>query len=444
MNNNLFGTDGIRRKVGDHPLTLESTIILGRAIARWAQTKYNNKPTMLIGHDTRESCDFLKSALKTGLLLHSVTIYDAHVLPTPAVFNIIHREKKFDCGIVISASHNPYQDNGIKIMDAENGKLSLDDEHAISCLFQQYQQEKQTHKYKSLGSDFTWNKAEQQYSNDVIKHFDRDLLQGRTVVLDCANGATSTVAPHIFKQLGAQVIALHHCPTGVNINNKCGSVFPQDLQRTILKHNADIGFAFDGDGDRITMVNKKGEVKDGDDILALLTTSHPLYKKDTAVVGTVMTNKGLELFLHKQHKTLIRTSVGDKFVAKVLSQKQLLLGGEQSGHIIAHDYLNIGDGIFAALRVIQAIKKTNNWELTTFKKYPQVTISVPIKEKKDLNNAPLAAIIAASKKQLKAGRLLVRYSGTECILRVMVEEETHDDAHYLCTNLSQKLQKELS
>ena len=212
----------------------------------------------------------------------------------------------------------------------------------------------------------------------------------------------------------------------------------------VLKHNADIGFAFDGDGDRITMVNKKGEIKDGDDILALLTTSHPLYKKDTAIVGTVMTNKGLELFLKQQHKTLIRTEVGDKFVAQALDQKKLILGGEQSGHIIAHDYLNIGDGIFAALRVIQAIKETDNWDLITFKKYPQVTISVPIKEKKDLNSSPLAAIIASSKKQLKAGRLLVRYSGTECMLRVMVEEETHDDAYYLCTNLSQKLQKELS
>ena len=444
MNNNLFGTDGIRRKVGDHPLSLESMIILGRAIARWAQIKYNDKPTMLIGHDTRESCDFLKAALKTGLLLHSVNIYDAQVLPTPAVFNIIHREAKFDCGIVISASHNPYQDNGIKIIDAENGKLSVDDEHAISQLFQEYKQKKQTYEYGSLGSDMSWNEAKEHYSNDVMNHFDRTLLQGHTVVLDCANGATSTVAPHIFEQLGAHVIAIHHCPTGVNINNKCGSLFPQDLQRMVLKHNADIGFAFDGDGDRITMVNKKGEIKDGDDILALLTTSHPLYKKDTAIVGTVMTNKGLELFLKQQHKTLIRTEVGDKFVAQALDQKQLLLGGEQSGHIIAHDYLNIGDGIFAALRVIQAIKETDNWDLITFKKYPQVTISVPIKEKRDLNSSPLAAIIASSKKQLKAGRLLVRYSGTECLLRVMVEEETYDDAYYLCTNLSQKLQKELS
>lgn len=444
MNNNLFGTDGIRRRVGDHPLSLESMIPLGKAIARWAQAKYNNKPTILIGHDTRESCSFLKAALKTGLLLHSVNTYDAQVLPTPAVFNIIHREAGFDCGIVISASHNPYQDNGIKIIDASHGKLSLDDELAISNLFQECKQEKQSYEYGSLGYDLDWHEAQQRYSNDVISHFDSNLLQGRTVVLDCANGATSTIAPRIFEQLGAHVIAIHHCPTGVNINNNCGSLFPQDLQRVVLKHNADIGFAFDGDGDRLTMVNKRGKIKDGDDILALLATSHPLYKKDTSVVGTVMTNRGLELFLQKQHKTLIRTSVGDKFVTEALEQEKLLLGGEQSGHIIANDYLNIGDGIFAALRVVQSIKEVDNWELTTFEKYPQVIISVPIKEKIDLNNPPLAAIIADSKKRLKAGRLLVRYSGTESALRVMVEEETHDDAHHLCTHLSQKLQKELS
>ncbi len=443
MSNNLFGTDGIRKKVGQPPLSLESIIQLGQAIAQWAQTKYGKKPTVLLGHDTRESCSFLKAALKSGLFLHSTTVYDAGVLPTPGVFNLIHKEAGFDFGIVISASHNPYIDNGIKIIDARSGKLGLECEREISQLFENIGMEQEQHDYTKLGCDLDWPEAKQRYIDDILSHFKNDLLVDKTVVLDCANGATCTIAPQIFKQLGAHVIPIHSFPTGININCSCGSTAPQNLQQQVLKHNADIGFAFDGDGDRVTAINRQGKIKDGDDILALLS-QHSLYKNQHSVVGTIMTNQGLEIFLQKQNRQLIRTTVGDKFVAEALEQEELMLGGEQSGHIIAHDYLNIGDGIFAALRIVETIREADNWDLKTFDKYPQVMVNLPIKNKKDLNDPELANIIAASKSQLDAGRLVVRYSGTEPILRVMVEEVTHDDAYRICTGLSKSLERELT
>lgn len=440
---NLFGTDGIRSKVGQEPLSLETSIRLGKAIALWAQAKYNTKPIMLLAHDTRQSCDFLKNAIKTGLLAHAMTVFDASVLPTPATYNIMHQEPGFDFGIVISASHNPYQDNGIKIMDAKKGKLDLEDEMVISTIF--YEQEKNNNlcSYDTLGKDIYWHNAKQQYVSNVISHFPENFLLGNTIVIDCANGATSNVAPEIFEKLGAKIIAIHNTPNGTNINDDCGSVFPKSLQTEVVKQHADIGFAFDGDGDRVTIVSRQGIIKNGDDVLALLS-HHTKYTKESAIVGTIMSNQGLDVYLKNHNKQLIRTSVGDKFVAKALQQEKLSLGGEQSGHIIAHDYLSIGDGIFAALRIVETVKQTNNWDLKTFEKFPQVLINVPIRQKKDLNEAHLTHIIETSKAQLNNGRLIVRYSGTEPILRVMVEEFLYDDAQRICIQLSEHLQKELA
>ncbi|MCK5633243.1 phosphoglucosamine mutase [bacterium] len=439
---NIFGTDGVRAKVGQAPIDLEKTVQLGQAIALWAQSKYKNQPTALLANDTRESCSFLKAALKAGLLLHSTNIYDGQVLPTPAVFNIIQKKTNFDFGIVISASHNPYQYNGIKLIDAQSGKLSLQDEQEISSLFESLSTKQLTKNYHLLGFDITWQEARQNYVDSIVKQFDKNLLQNRTIVLDCAHGATYQVAPTIFEQLGAHVITIHNSPTGKNINLHCGSTEPQSLKQTVIKHNADIGFAFDGDGDRLTVVSDHGTIKDGDDILALLV-NHPLYKKQHSIVGTIMTNQGFEKFLNANNKQLIRSSVGDKFVAQDLKKENLLLGGEPSGHIITNDYLSIGDGIFAALRVVESIIHNNNWKLKTFTKFPQVMTCIPVSEKKDLNSENLSNIIAASKAQLDSGRLIVRYSGTEPLLRVMVEEEDHKNAHRICTGLCEALQQEL-
>ncbi|MDP3889561.1 MAG: phosphoglucosamine mutase, partial [bacterium] len=351
----MFGTDGIRCPVGTPPLSFEQLPRLGHAIGTWARNKYGSYPTILLAHDTRISSSFIKASLTSGLLLSPVTLYDAQILPTPAVCNIITNNPQFDFGIIISASHNPYQDNGIKLIDAKTGKLDEGDEREISQLFLK----EQYYSYDCLGTTYTWPDASKTYLEQVITYFKPNILSGITVVLDCANGATYKVAPELFQTLGAHPIVLHDSPTGTNINADCGSLFPNTLQHAVLKHNATLGFAFDGDGDRVIIVNKDGEIKNGDDILALLT-SHPNYQNQKQIVGTIMSNQGLSSFLGEKGKQMIRTQVGDKYISKLLEQEQLLLGGEQSGHIIMRDYLSTGDGIFTALRITETMILTNN------------------------------------------------------------------------------------
>ena len=434
---NMFGTDGIRRTVGFHPFTLDALAQLGSAIARWAEYKYGNNPTILLGHDTRISCDFIKAALKVGLLRHSVTVYDVGVLSTPAVCFLTKNNAIFDCGIVISASHNVHTDNGIKIIDGNNIKLLIEDEQRITELFN----DDPNHpvNYNTLGKQEYWHKAEQEYIEQVVNRFKRNFLQGRTIVLDCANGATHKLAPRIFKRCGARVITLHKHPNGTNINNRCGSQHPESLQGAVREYKADAGFAFDGDGDRVIAVSRQGNVKDGDDVLALLL-DNPRYADQQYVVGTIMTNEGFNVHLKERNKTLLRTPVGDKYVAQKLEEIGTDLGGEQSGHTILRDYLKTGDGVMTALRVMETIIDVNNMDMHTFERYPQILISIPIKTKKDLTQDPLARIIKKYGKQLHGGRIVVRYSGTENCARVMVEDCDEQNTKDIAHNLSAELQ----
>jgi len=443
MEQTLFGTDGIRARVGHFPLDADSLSTLGDAIAQWAQKKYSSQPTVLIGHDTRESCGFIKSTIKSRFLLHSIDVHDGGVLPTPAVFNIINNDNHFDFGIVISASHNPYHDNGIKLFDAKSGKLKPEDEKKIFELF--YQQQKKSLSLNAdpkLEAEFLTT-AGSDYVLNIRTYFEHNFLKNKKIVLDCAHGATFAVAPIIFREMGARITPIFCEPNGKNINDNCGSTNPENLKQKVLQEKADIGFAFDGDGDRLTVVTKNGEIKNGDDILAFLST-HPKYQKEKTVVGTIMTNCGMEAWLQNQGKRLIRTQVGDKHVAHALEKENLLLGAEQSGHVILRDYLNCGDGIFAALRVAETAQLTNNWDLKTFEKYPQALSNIVVSEKKDLTLKPLSEIIAHTEERLTSGRIIVRYSGTEPKLRVMVEEATQENANAICTQLTKKLQKELS
>jgi len=453
MEKNLFGTDGIRAKVGEFPLDIDSLILLGQAIGLWAQKKYGLEKPIVIGNDTRESCDFIKSALKTGILPHKLDILDVGPLVTPGIFQIV-KASKVDLGIVISASHNPYEYNGLKFFDRKKGKLSRDDEQAISDLFFQQLTAKKSPCnsfdietiYHSFGIE-TIQKgiAEFNYCMDLLKEFDKDttFLANKKIIVDCAYGAISFIAENVFEEFdNANIIYLHDDPDGTNINQNCGAMHPEKLQKAVIKHKADIGFAFDGDGDRVVVVNRHGEIKNGDDILALLST-HPKYQKEKAVVGTIMSNYGLDAFLHKQNKKLIRTQVGDKHIAQALTKQKLSLGAEPSGHVICRDYLNTGDGIFAALRVAEAAKLTDNWDLKTFEKFPQINMSIPVTQKKDITTGTLAEIIAQAQTNLPAGRTVVRYSGTEPILRVMVEEKEEKTAQAVCATLVERLQKEL-
>ncbi|MCX5921966.1 MAG: phosphoglucosamine mutase [Candidatus Dependentiae bacterium] len=441
MKHNIFGTDGIRGLVGAEPFSITSIIKLGMAIGAWAQKTYGTTPVILLGHDTRESCSLVKAALQTGLLLHKITIYDAQVVPTPTIYQLVTKNPLFNLGIIISASHNPYHDNGIKLVDAHRGKLSLDDELKLSELF--YAQDLNALNYTALGTTVMWEDAQKEYCATLAEFFPKNFLQNTTIVLDCAHGATYKVAHTIFQSFGAQVMLINHQPTGTNINQDCGALHLESLQHAVTLHHADAGFAFDGDGDRVMAVSRLGQVKNGDDILALLLT-HPLYENETGVVGTVMTNQGFEVHARMHNKELLRANVGDKYVAELLEKKQMLLGGEQSGHIIVRDYLNTGDGIFTALRTLQAMIHTNNWDMETFEKFPQILINVPITVKKDLTEPHLAKIITEHEAQLHGGRVLVRYSGTELLLRIMIEDSHEETAHSVGNHLSQELIKQLS
>lgn len=442
MNKNLFGTDGIRGTVGIYPMTIDQLPDLGNAIAQWICKTESDSPIILLGHDTRLSCSLVKSALLSKLLLYPITIHDAYVLPTPAVYLLTKLDKKFHGGIIISASHNPFYDNGIKLVNAATGKLRAEDEQLIMSFFNT--QATTAIAYDRLGTVQPFLNATELYIDYLAQWFsDHSFLRGKKIVLDCANGATSGIAPRLFAQLGAQVIALHHQPNGRNINEACGALHTEDAQKAVLENNADAGFAFDGDGDRIIAINRHGKINDGDDILALLT-SHPAYAAANTLVGTIVSNYGFERWLAAHGKTLIRTAVGDKHIAQQLSHDNLMLGGEQSGHIVLRDYLEIGDGIFTALRILQTLHHTNNWDMVTFDKYPQILINLPVAVKKDLESEPLASIIEESKAQLHAGRIIVRYSGTENLLRVMVEDDSHDHAQHIANVLARSLHKTLS
>lgn len=440
MNENLFGTDGIRTSIGQEPFTNTSLHKLGTAIGLWIADKYGPDAVVLLAHDTRNSCSWVKASLQSGLLLHKISIVDAQVLPTPAVSLLMQDTKKFSCGIVISASHNPYHDNGIKVIDAFTGKISQHDELVISQAFR-----KNLHlsALGPFGSVTPWPRASHYYIRRILQHFNAGLLTGKKIVLDCAHGATSALAPRIFKALGTTVITINNKPNGININDHCGALHLEQLQTAVVKHQAFVGFAFDGDGDRVIAVNHRGDIKNGDDIMALLI-QHKKYSPSPVVVGTVMANHGFEHYLQQHHKQLIRVPVGDKYVAERLEQEHLLIGGEQSGHIILRDYLSTGDGMFAAIRLLEVMLATHNDDITTFERYPQVLVNLPVKEKRDLSLKPMADLIAQAQSTLVSGRLLVRYSGTEPLLRIMTEAPSYDEARLIANTLSEQLAHVLS
>lgn len=428
-----FGTDGIRGKANHYPFDTQTLIRLGQAIGLWAGKKFpSNNPKILIASDTRESCDNIKHSLFTGIQKTSAHLIDTGVLPTPAILQIIQNNADYSVGIVISASHNHYKDNGIKLFDATTGKLNAQDEKMILKHFDDITPKPLTY----------WQNASKTYKQTIIDKFDKKLLANKTIVLDCAHGATYHVAPEIFRALGAHVIAQSTDPNGTNINNDCGALHPKVIQKAVLENKADAGFAFDGDGDRVIAVNKNGTIKDGDDLLALLL-QHTSYLHEKNVVGTVMTNYGFETFLTKTDKTLIRAKVGDKYVAEQLANHNALLGGEASGHIILKDYLPTGDGIFVALKTLESIIENDNWEMNTFTKTPQFLLNVPVHRKDNLDDEPYKTLITKHTALLKNGRTVIRYSGTENLLRIMVEDTSEKIALEVVHSLKKELQNAL-
>lgn len=427
----IFGTDGIRTQVGKEPLTALTLLQLGSALGQWLMTQKKN-PSIALGYDTRHSSALCKASLKAGLLQYPIKLDDCSIVPTPVLQNYV-TDHKYDLGIMITASHNKACDNGIKLFTAD-GKISKHDQIILTQLLHNH-----TFKidYDNLGKEThntslaTWNKER------LTTFFKKNFLQDITVVLDYGNGAYWPLALDIFESFGATVVSLHNTPNGKNINQQCGSLHPQDLQRAVIAHQAHIGFAFDGDGDRVILVNQDGIIKDGDDMLAFLQ-ANPYYAQTTAVT-TIMANQGLVEYFKSHNKTLLQTPVGDTFVIERMKEENLLLGAEPSGHVILGDNNYTADGLFTALRICQTALLIGNWKLETFKKFPQIMINVPVACKKDLTQSPFCTIIEDHEKMLTKGRVLVRYSGTEPLLRIMIETVDDQEAQKVANLLSKNL-----
>jgi phosphoglucosamine mutase len=421
---------------GKEPLTPDSLVKLGKAVGKWI-TSSKKKSRIILAHDTRLSSSLCKAALKTGLLQFPLSLDDAEIIPTPLLFHLVQKQS-YDLGIMITASHNQAEDNGIKIF-TPSGKLNKADEQIISHYF--YKKEIIQH-FETLGQEKNLIDLKTWYLSELNPFFKNNFLKNTKVVIDCAHGATFQIAPFIFKQFGATLIPINTEPTGMNINQSCGSVYPEVLQKAVLEHQADCGFAFDGDGDRVIAINKDGHIKDGDDLLAILS-QHKSYKDQNGYVGTIMSNQGLEQFFQKKKKDFFRTPVGDKYVTQTLKDKNLLLGAEPSGHIILRDFSTTSDGIFTALRILETAIQLNNFSFKSFQKFPQKKLNLPVGLKKDLTQEPFCSLINKQQQALKQGRLLVRYSGTEPVLRIMVEAPEPTQAETICASLSEQLKQAL-
>lgn len=420
-----FGTDGIRGRVGETPISADWILKLGWAVGCVLKSKQSN---ILIGKDTRISGYMLESALEAGLASAGCNIGLLGPLPTPAV-SFLTNKLKADAGIVISASHNPYYDNGLKFFDKNGNKLPDDLELAIE---EQLEKPFTTVISKNLGKAHRIINAQEQYIEFCKASFPENLnLNNLTLIIDCANGANYSIAPKIFSELGARVHLIAANPDGLNINVNCGSTNAKLLVKTVKEFKADIGIAFDGDGDRVVLVDgSTSHIIDGDDLLYIIANWYVNSgKKLTGVIGTIMSNLGLEKAIKAMGLDFVRTNVGDRYIFKELIKRRWQLGGEASGHIICRNVHSTGDGIIAALQVLAFIVKTGkslSELLRPMEKYPQVLINVPVKAmvnyKQILNNINFKKAYKYIEKKLKGeGRVIIRPSGTEPVMRVMVE-----------------------
>jgi phosphoglucosamine mutase len=419
-----FGTDGIRGRVGEYPVTADFMLKLGWAAGRVLGASNGNR--VIIGKDTRISGYMFESALEAGLSAAGVDVRLLGPMPTPAIAYLT-RTLHACAGIVISASHNAYVDNGIKFFSSEGAKLPDDVELAIEA---ELETAMVTVDSDRLGKAERVEDAGGRYIEFCKSTIPLSLsLKGLKMVVDCANGATYQVAPNVFDELGAEVIAIGVQPDGLNINQQCGSTQPDRLQKIVLEHNADVGIALDGDGDRLIMIDHKGELVDGDELLFIIAMSR---LREGAlkggVVGTLMSNLGLEHALQAHNISFSRANVGDRYVLEMLKQNSSQIGGESSGHIICLDRTTTGDGIISALQVLAAMVKSGKTlhELKSgMKKYPQRMINVPVSGKIDLESTASVqnAVRSAEERLAGKGRILLRPSGTEPLVRVMVEGE---------------------
>ncbi|HZX10750.1 MAG TPA: phosphoglucosamine mutase [Acidobacteriota bacterium] len=441
----LFGTDGIRAVAGKYPLDYSTIYKIGKNLTDLLRKK-NQSPRILLGQDTRSSGKWIQQALFQGIRDSKGEAVSAGVIPTSAVA-VLSKIKSFSSGIMISASHNPYEYNGIKIFSSKGTKIKDD-----------FEQELEKHIIKSKdkiipssSEPLTDNDLKNEYIQFIKSKFaSGNFLKDIKVVIDCANGASSDIAPNIFSELGFNTVPINTEPNGNNINSNCGSLFPNKLAHKVLETKADMGIAYDGDSDRAIFIDEKGKVLNGDHTLFILSR----YMKEkgllnsSKIVGTVMSNLGLEKALKAMGLQLIRSDVGDKYVYDEMIKQESNLGGEQSGHTILLDECPTGDGILTSLKIIQ-IMILKNCPLSDlykgFHEYPQVQKNIKVSRKEDFSHYPgiMSALKKAEQELSGKGRIKVRYSGTEPLARVMIEGKNKQEIENLAQMISKSISKEL-
>ena len=442
-----FGTDGIRGQFGTFPITPDFLLRLGFAVGKvLASQNLNRRYSVVIGKDTRLSGYVIEPALQAGFTASGVDVHLLGPLPTPAIAHLT-RSFHADLGVVISASHNPYQDNGIKFFSTEGKKIPDELQAAINQKLDELVGDTFARltdiNAGQLGKSYRIDDAKGRYIEYCKGSFPYQYdLKGLTIVVDCANGAGYSVAPRVLRELGANVITYANKPDGININHNCGSTHPENLQKLVLEHKANLGIALDGDGDRIIMVDELGNVVDGDGILYIL--AHGQTKKPKGVVGTLMSNMALELAMKNQDINFIRAKVGDRYVMQQLEKHGFSIGGESSGHILCLDKSRTGDAIVAGLQVLSILVqsgKSLSELLSGYTPFPQTLINVRLPKISDpYENSELVKAFDDAQNQLgNTGRILIRKSGTEPIIRVMVEAQDGEFAKNLAEQLAEKI-----
>ncbi|MBA3237316.1 MAG: phosphoglucosamine mutase [Parachlamydiaceae bacterium] len=446
----IFGTDGVRGRANVYPMVVEVALALGRAMGKVFKRTHDGKHRVIIGKDTRLSCYMFENALISGLCSMGVDTFVLGPFPTPGVA-FITRAYRADAGIVISASHNPYYDNGIKFFSSEGFKFPDAWERDLESLIHTPNFEEDLPKDCDIGKNAKINDADGRYIEFIKATFPKKRsLKNVKIVLDCANGAAYKIAPLVFRELDAEVFVYGCQPNGLNINEKCGSLYPKNLQRSVVAHEADIGIALDGDADRVLLVDEKGSLIDGDVILAICAKNmkERSLLSNNKVVSTVMCNLGVINTLKNWGIELIQAQVGDRYVIQEMLENEAILGGEQSGHLIFLEQNTTGDGLVSALQVLRIMceKQCKLSELAAaVELYPQFRVDLKVTSKPSLETLKsVTEVIDAVKTSLgNSGRVLVRYSGTEDICRVMVEGPTQSSVQRFSRQIAKVIQEQI-
>ena len=447
----LFGTDGIRGKANEYPITPEVALRVGKAIATVFMAGGKKNPRVIIGKDTRLSGYMLESALTSGLVSMGMDVFGVGPLPTPAIAHLTH-SMCADCGIMITASHNPSTDNGIKIFNADGYKLPDETENRIEAEVIAMEKATRANGGGQIGKAFRIEDARGRYIEFAKSTIRNQSLRGIKAVLDCANGAAYYIAPIIFKELGVDVIRTATSPDGFNINDKCGATCPQNIVRLVKEHNADIGISLDGDADRVIFCDNRGNIINGDRIIGLCALDYKQRGRlaGNAIAVTSMSNLGLVEAMKRADIRTEITPVGDRYVIERMRELELNLGGEQSGHLIFSDYATTGDGIISALHVLKVMKKKNatlhDLAYGFMEEYPQKLVNIPVRERVDLAQLPqLNTALSQARSALgDKGRVLVRYSGTENKIRILTEAQDAAVMEKWSSNICDIIRKELA